>query len=114
MARRCGRPGAGRIVENSCTVITSPPPAFCRETWRDKAGRPTAAPNPTCVLLCHRKDDGLSRKRTALIFDADVHDLFPLPAQCIAIGDEYLKVGARVVNRIRVKTLLNERISILF
>ncbi len=35
--------GAGRIVENSCTVITSPPPAFCRETWRDKAGRPTAA-----------------------------------------------------------------------
>ena len=26
----------------------------------------------------------------------------------------YLKVGARVVNRIGVKTLLNERISILF
>jgi len=38
MARRCGRPGAGRIVENSWTVITSPPPAFCRETasWRQR------------------------------------------------------------------------------
>jgi hypothetical protein len=48
MARQCGRPGAGRIVENSCTVITSPPPAFL-------SGDSVLAATPPVLLLRKRR-----------------------------------------------------------
>jgi hypothetical protein len=68
--------------------------------------------NAARVLFGHCEDDRLPGKSTPAILDADVHDLFPLPAQRIAIRDEHLKVCARVVDRVRVEALFYERITI--
>ena len=68
--------------------------------------------NAARVLLGHREDDRLAGKSAALILDADVHDLFPLLAQGVAVGDEHLDFRARIVDRVGVEALLDERIAV--
>ena len=68
--------------------------------------------NSVCVFFGHGEDDGLAGKRAAAIFDADVHDLFPLLSQRISIRDEHLKIGACVVDGIGVEALLDEGIAV--
>src|SRR5438105_1338474 len=56
--------------------------------------------NAARMFLGHSEDNGLAGKRTASIFDAGVHYLFPLLSQGIAIRDEHLKISACVVNSV--------------
>jgi hypothetical protein len=55
-----------------------------------------------------------SGKRTAAVFNANVHDLFPLLSQRVAIGNKRLKFGACIVDRVGVETLLDQRIAVFF
>ena len=68
--------------------------------------------NALGVLLGHREDDGLAGKSTAAILDADVHDLFPLPAERVAVRDEHFKFGAGVVDGVGVEALLDESVAV--
>ena len=81
-------------------------PAILREHFLEYVA------NAVGVFFGHREDDGLPGERPAAIFDADVHDFFPLLAQRIAICDQHLKLGACVVDSVRVEALLDERVAI--
>ena len=66
------------------------------------------------VILSHGKDNRLAGKLSRLVLVADLHDLFPLLAECVLVADPLFQVGARVVNVIGVESLLDQGVALFF
>ena len=66
------------------------------------------------MFLGHGKDDCPARKLPGTVLDTHVHQLFPLLAQGIPVGNVLLELGAFKIQLIRIDALLDQAVALLF
>src|SRR5216684_5902547 len=65
------------------------------------------------VIFGHCKYDRLARSGATRVLYANVYHFFPLASDRILVAHQHFKIGAGVVERVRINTLFDQGVSIL-